>query len=121
MVYKYVGSQQMGKFLDDVRSVADNDIMVSPAGAAALLGLSRQRIHQILDEREDVRAWAFYEQHRRLLRTELKQAYMYLSVADLLRYGLRTGRIETSEDLGLALVGVEELLDNVKAELVESP
>ena len=58
-----------------------------------MLGITRQRINQVIREQEDVRAWAFYEG-----RFE-RAGYLEIAVNDLLRYGRRQGLIQTDQDL----------------------
>lgn len=65
-----------------------------------MLHTSRQNIHKIVDERDDVRAWVFYGEGSLMCR---RAQYMYISVWDLIAYGVRLGRIQRISDIGLGI------------------
>jgi len=111
-VFKFEGRKEREAYN---RAVEEEgyDRVISPGGAAALLRVSRQRIWQIV-ELPEVRCWTYYEGWFN------KTLHMAdISVKDLVRYGVRTGRIKTVGDIGILWPEAQSMLDEVKSELVE--
>lgn len=123
MLYKYVGEDEQQAFHEEIaRLIGEGLVMFSPGGAANAVGLSRQRIHQLIeDDRFGIRAWAYYEDRRRTFRKPQQTlTYMLVSMPDLLRYVVSTGRIESQDDLGVESPRLHEALDAAKRKLVGS-
>ena len=80
---------------------------ISPGGAGALLGITRQRVYTIAQDHADVRAWAFYEEKGQ------KAEVFEIAVEDLLRWAVRRGRIKSEADLGLPWSRAKETLARV--------
>jgi hypothetical protein len=123
MVTKYFGETQQQAFHEEIaRLIGEGHCIYSPGGAAAAVGLTRQRIHQLIeDDRFNIRAWAYYEDRQRMFRKPQKVlAYMYVSMPDLLRYAVATGRIESKDDLGAFSPLLLDALDAVKQNQVSS-
>lgn len=123
MIIKYVGEDEQQPFHEEVtRLLNEGHCLFSPGGAAHAIGVSRQRIHQIVeDDRHNVRAWAYYEDRRRLLFKPKKiLTYMYVSMDDLLRYAIAIGRIDSQADLEVESPRLNAALEIVKRETVDS-
>nr|WP_296440212.1 hypothetical protein [Phytobacter sp.] len=104
MIYSYSGQQNLKLLHQAIAEIEGGT--VSPGGAAALLQTSRQNIRKIVEERNDVRAWAFYHDGNPARR---RAQYMYISIWDLIAYGVRLGRIEDIADLGLGVgISIDE-------------
>ena len=80
---------------------------VSPGGAAAILRISRQSVHELMDKGK-VRSWVHYPDAFAAFR---RAGYVYISVRDLVEYGVRSGRIKSHEDVGLAAPVIFEEVD----------
>jgi len=80
---------------------------VSPGGAAAILRISRQSVHELL-QKGKARSWVHYPDELASLR---RAGYVYISVRDLVEYGVRVGRITCREDVGLVGEGIFEEVD----------
>lgn len=123
MVTKYVGEEQQQAFHEEIaRLIGEGQVLFSPGGAANAIGVTRQRIYQIIeDDRFEVRAWAYYEDRRRVLRKPQQVlAYLYVSMHDLLRYAIALGRVESQDDLGVVSPRLAAALDAVKRDEVSS-
>lgn len=95
MAFKFRGREEWSAYLQAL-SDEDRDGLstISPGGAATLVGVSRQRILSLIDQPlTSVRAWEFYEGFGRQAR------YVEVSVLDLLRWALDTGRIQPGQEL----------------------
>jgi hypothetical protein len=95
MVYEYRGRGRWSEFL---KALQDEDTdglsTISPGGAATLLGVTRQRIFELLEQRfAGVRAWAFYEDDSK------RASVVEVSVLDLLHWGVRVKRIQAGQEL----------------------
>lgn len=109
MVHEFKGRATWRAFLETL-VVADNEGgTISPGGAAQMLGITRQRVHDIVNERPDVRAWAYYTDR------DNKARVFEISVPDILRWGVRTGRLKSEEDLGLEWQGLKLQLRQILA------
>ena len=107
MVIEFYGRDEWSEYLKAVEAEDQVGGTASPGTAGALLGVSRQRIQQIVDSFPDVRAWLYYERKGR-------QSAMYeVSVRDLLRWAVRSGRIQSEEDLRLPWARAKETLREV--------
>ena len=89
MKIRFEGLEEREAFNECVRNVEGGTI--SPGGAAILLGVSRQMVHKLINTGR-VRAWSYF--YRAAARPEIE-----ISVRDLVRYGIATGRA-TLEDFG---------------------
>jgi hypothetical protein len=80
-----------------------NGQMVSPGGAAALLGLSRKTIHTI-GEQGKIRVYRSAEDVKGRLGVVHGPRWVYIPVVDLVEYAKRVGRpfpkIEARGDMG---------------------
>ena len=115
MVFEYRGRERWGEFLRTVEEANERDGTISPGGAGRLLGVSRQRVYQIVQENQDVRAWAFFEHW------STRQAEVYeIAVRDLLRWAVRIGRVTSVDDLGWRFPRSEQLLQEVLQENLHS-
>lgn len=108
MVIEYRGRDKWGEFLRTVEEANEQDGTISPGGASRLLRVSRQRVYQIVQENQDVRAWAFFDPW------STRQAEVYeIAVRDLLQWAVRIGRMASVEDLGWRTPRTEQLLSEV--------
>ena len=116
MIHKYIGEEELQDFHDAIGKQMEAGVTtMSPGGAASFFRVSRQRIHQILNEREDVRAWAYYEVRGRLFRApEVVLAYMYISIDDLFVYGFNIGKFRNIDEMGMLPFGFDMLIERVK-------
>ena len=107
MVEEFRGRERWSDFLNTLVEADREGGTISPGGAGILLGVSRQRTYELVQTFPDVRAWAFYEGNTR-------QATVYeISIRDLLRWGVRVGRIRSEADLGYQSDKVREILAEV--------
>ena len=90
-------------YWDVVRAVPGGT--VSPGGAAVMLGVSRQRIQEIV-KLPGVRAWVFHYPF------SVQAAYMEISVRDIVAYGFRVGRIKSIDEV--PLIG-----EDIKRQVIE--
>lgn len=101
MVTEFRGRAKWREFLEVMRVADDQGGTISPGGASQMLGITRQRVHEVVNERPDVRAWAYYSERDRTARN------FEISVPDLLKWAVRVGRIRSEEDLGLDWPGLK--------------
>lgn len=107
MVEEFRGRDKWSDFLNTLVEADREGGTISPGGGGILLGVSRQRVYELVQTFRDVRAWAFYEGNTR-------QATVYeVSIRDLLRWGVRSGRIQGEADLGYRSPKVREILAEV--------
>ena len=116
-VMPYRGPSELEQFHRDVEAVlAEGDQVISPGGAAILLGVSRQYVWELVKTpTRNVRAWCYYDG---IFRQRLEIAH--ISVRDLVRAGVRSGRVQSINDLGFRSPEVQRILDYVMAEGVTS-
>jgi hypothetical protein len=100
------GRGQFDDYLVALRSVEGGTI--SPGGAAIMLGYTRQRIWQLVKSGE-LRAWVFYEER------STAAIYAEIAVEDVIRYGIKMGRIKSAEDL---IYASKKQFDKVKSEML---
>ena len=108
---EFVGLDDRAAYLELVSTLPGGT--VSPGGAAAILGVSRQRINDLCHEGR-LRHWKFYSRPGMQL-----PEMMDVSVRDLVEYGVRYGRIRSYADVGLGGSLVREEVDRA-LELVGS-
>lgn len=101
MIERYVGDEDYARFLDATNAEQEDCGVISPGGAAMLLRVSRQRVYQIINDRADVRAWAFFEH-----RASQRPSELYVSIRDLVRYG-KEQREMTEADFGFFGLRIE--------------
>lgn len=89
-VHIYKGRERFHAYLDAVRSY--EGATVSPGGAAAILGVTRQRIHQLMKAGR-LESWLFYDGER-----GNRPSYCEISVADCHQYVKECGRGMTEEE-----------------------
>ncbi len=114
-MHVYTGANEYQRFKEDTaKAMAEGDVLMSPGGAAAVVGVSRQRLHQLAQDGV-IQAWVYHEERRRLLGPSKKElTYMDVSMADVLRWGLRTGRLVPDADLGAFTLSLGGLFASVK-------
>ena len=105
-VSKFRGRENFQAYLEALGQVDGGT--VSPGGAAALLGVSRQGIDRLI-EFGHLRAWEFYEGW-----PKPRVTYREISARDLIRYGVRTGKIESDEGSNLGFPGLAEEIEQAK-------
>ena len=108
---KIVGLENRAAFHKLVDAVEGG--VVSPGGAAMMVGYSRQRIYQLIDG-EEVRSWAFYERGR-----DRHPSEQYVSLRDLLKHAIRVGKVREADDLRMSWPTRQEEFDRCKAEVLE--
>lgn len=111
-LHKYYAEEDHARFL---RDVVDNAPTVSPGGVTQLLKCSREFVHQLI-EAEQVETWVEYSGFLRRRASQIE-----VSVLDVVRYGLKSGRITKHSILGLCLdrdPKVRELLDNYQGDAI---
>ena len=97
------------KLFDELLAEVEGGV-ISPGGASRILGVTRQAVLKLIDG-PHVRAWAYYYDFG-------PQAdYVEISVRDLVRYGVRTGRIAKVEDCAFRPHNLAEEIEAAKAEL----
>jgi hypothetical protein len=115
MVEKFVGREQWGAFLRVVEQAHEKDGTLSPGGASRMVRVSRQRVYQVVDTHESVRAWAFYEDSRK------RQAEVYeVCVRDLVRWAVSMGHIRSPEDIGLPFPRIMQIYEEVCSEVLQT-
>lgn len=115
MVYEFKGRSQVEEYFRVCAAMQEEGGTLSPGGAAALLGITRQSVHELIRENPNIRAWVFYEDY--LFGLMQRAAYLEISVVDLVRHGVRTGRIDSVEDCGIAFPRLAGIIEQAKAEL----
>lgn len=98
MVREFVGQGEYAAFL---KASVEAGSCISPGGGAMLLGVSRQRIREIAEEHPDVRAFVYRPGPGQRARE------FDICVRDLVRYGIRNGRVRPS-DFGMMLQDVRD-------------
>jgi hypothetical protein len=88
---EFIGREQKKLFWDSMNAIPGGGI--SPGGAAILLGVSRQRVADLIYTHPEVRAWVYRE------RPGQQAVYIEISITDLLRYGLKLGRFQVGDTL----------------------
>lgn len=78
-------------FLADCRQAAQEDVLVTPPVAAAILGYSKVSIRRILDQ-EEILSWAWYEAD------QFHASEVFVSVHSLVLFGLKKGRLGDYKD-----------------------
>jgi hypothetical protein len=94
---------------------------VSPGGASAILGVSRQMIHKLV-EKGELRCWAIREMPYwtvALIEMDFSKriVYMSISVHDVVRYGIRVGRLQKKSDMRLGINMSDEEFENLREEV----
>lgn len=123
MVIEFRGRAQFREFLDTVARVEEEGGTISPGGAAALLRVSRQRIHKLIHDNPSVRAWTYAENWLAQALTDRglsSLVYIEISVRDLVRYGVRRGRLDSAADSGIWFPHLEDEIRQAKEELTAS-
>lgn len=105
-VTKFKGRENFQAYMDALAQVDGGTI--SPGGAAALLRLTRQGVDRLIDSGH-LRVWEFYE-GAWLPRV----AYREISVRDLVRYGVRSGRIRSRADCSISFPTLEQEIEDAK-------
>ena len=117
-MHVYTGLDELQRFQDDTaKAFANGHVLMSPGGAAAAVGTSRQRMHQLIRD-GTVEAWLYYEVRRSLFAPPKQDlAYAYVSMADVFRWALKTGKLPPDADLGGFELSMRKTFDAVKAEV----
>src|SRR4051794_29936530 len=101
------GRERFQVYLQALEEQQSEGGTVSPGGAAAILGVSRQRVHDLLREGR-FRAWAFYE------RPVDRAGYVEIAVRDIVEHGVRIGALRSAADSGLAFPGLAEEIERAR-------
>ncbi len=83
---KYRGWLQYPVFLSDCQQAAEQDVLVTPPVAAAILSYSKVHIRRLLDQ-EHITAWAWYEEDK------FHASEVFVSSRSLALFGLRKKRL----------------------------
>jgi len=112
---KYVGRENYWQYDDELsrfrrESKYGRFGLVSPGGVALILGVSRQRVHQII-ARDEIDAYVFYESENKPF------SFCEIPVYQVIRYGVSVGRINSTADIGLGMPTSAEMIEMAREEL----
>lgn len=95
MVIEFRGREQKAAYLQAVTDEERDGLgTISPGGAGTMVGVSRQRIYELMNSNfSGVRTWFYFEGDTR------QATYIDVSILDLLRWAVRVGRIQAGDDL----------------------
>jgi hypothetical protein len=122
-VEEFEGPEGLRKYHEAVLKVQGGTI--SPGGASLTLHVSRQFVHQLVDAGR-LRAWVYLEKPNLLQRvvegsSEKRVAYMEVAAADVVKYGLRSGRFKEYRDWPHPAMITEDLFRRLQAEVEQEP
>ncbi len=117
-MHVYTGADEYQRFKEDTaKALSEGDVLMSPGAAAAVVGVSRQRLHQLTQDGV-IEAWVYHEERRRLFGPFRKElTYMDVSMSDVLRWGLKSKRLDPDADLGSFTLALGKILATVKGEM----
>ena len=98
MIHEYHGRQDYERFLGDVTEALDKHGTLSPGGASMLLGVSRQRVYELIQTIPYIEAWAYYDERPSPVKRRQADS-LEVSVRGLLTWAVRTGRFNSEEQL----------------------
>lgn len=101
MVVEFKGRENWRAFLDELQAQDERGGTISPNGAAMMLGVTRQRVQDLVNANANIRAYAYYDHG------DWRARVYEVSVPDLLFWAVRSGRIQSEEDLGLPWEGLK--------------
>jgi hypothetical protein len=101
---EFVGVDERPAYLDLIRSMEGGTC--SPGSAAAILRVSRERIHALM-RAGLVRHWRYFSSPGTL------PDMIDISIRDLVTYGVSTGRIQGQEDVGIASYLVRQEIERL--------
>jgi len=99
---EFHGLDEKDDYLQTVMTVEGGTL--SPGGAASLLRMSREGIWQLI-RRGQVRTWMYFDGRTK------QPAMIDVSIRDLVRHGVRTGRIKSYADVGYGAEVVRREVD----------
>lgn len=110
MIERYEGRAELARFEAAIDDLPGG--VVSPGGAAAILRVSRQAVEELIRTNPRVRAWAFYQDPG-----GKRASLLYVSVRDLVLFGVQRGRLTCPDDSGLSFPHLAEEIELAKEAL----